>query len=180
MVSNISLLKGKTTRFAPSVTGYLHLGHLYHLLILEKLYRDAGVKVITRLEDHDTLRRRPEYERVILELLDWFGFEFYKDAPDVVRQSDRDAIYEEFLTKFPSESVFKCECTGFRLKTLKQNEWYEYHYDGKCHNDKLDDRQKYGLRVLFEDRTMVANEFHSADIRQNPFRQIHSLSLIHI
>ncbi len=173
-MSDLSSLSGKTTRFAPSITGYLHLGHLYHLLILEKLYRDTGVKVLVRLEDHDTLRSRKDYEMVILDLLDWFGFEFFKDSPEPIKQSDRNDIYEEALAKISTSSVFKCTCTRSRLKNLSQNKWYEYHYDGNCLENPPVNPKEFGWRVLFDNRLMEASEFTSDKIIQNPFQQIHS------
>ena len=51
-----------TTRFAPSPTGRLHIGHAYSALIAYRHARDAGGKFILRIEDIDASRCRPEYE----------------------------------------------------------------------------------------------------------------------
>ena len=55
------------TRFAPSLTGYLHMGHVLHMLYVWGIARARGATVISRIEDHDLSRRRPEYEAAILE-----------------------------------------------------------------------------------------------------------------
>ncbi|MCX7931043.1 MAG: glutamate--tRNA ligase family protein, partial [Rhodovarius sp.] len=58
-----------TTRFAPSPTGYLHLGHAYAALFA----RARGSRFLLRLEDIDAGRCRPEYAEAILEDLAWLG-----------------------------------------------------------------------------------------------------------
>ena len=63
------------TRFAPSPTGYLHLGHVVNAIYVWGIARARGGRVLLRIEDHDRLRCRPEYEDALLEDLDWLGFE---------------------------------------------------------------------------------------------------------
>ena len=60
-----------TTRFAPSPTGYLHLGHAYAALFAAQ--HAAGGRFLLRLEDIDQTRCRPEYAAAILEDLAWLG-----------------------------------------------------------------------------------------------------------
>lgn len=62
------------TRFAPSPTGFLHLGHVVSALYVWNLARALGGKVNVRFEDHDTGRCRLSYEKQILEDLDFLGF----------------------------------------------------------------------------------------------------------
>jgi len=62
------------TRFAPSLTGYLHLGHVLHMLYVWGLAGSRGAQVLVRIEDHDTARARPEYEAAILSTMEWLGF----------------------------------------------------------------------------------------------------------
>ena len=66
------------TRFAPSPTGYLHLGHVANAVWTWGIARALGGRVLLRLEDHDRGRCRPEYEAALLEDLEWLGLE-----PDV-------------------------------------------------------------------------------------------------
>src|SRR5919107_283438 len=80
------------TRFAPSPTGYLHLGHVVNAVYVWGLARALNGRVLLRIEDHDRLRSRPGFERALLEDLAWLGFQ-----PDIgpLRQGDALAVYED-------------------------------------------------------------------------------------
>ena len=80
------------TRFAPSPTGYLHLGHAYSALVAARLAGDG--KFILRIEDIDPGRCRPEFEEALYEDLAWLGLEW--ETP-VRRQSDCMADYVDAL-----------------------------------------------------------------------------------
>src|SRR5438477_5089785 len=86
------LPRAPLTRFAPSPTGYLHLGHVVNAVYVWGLARALGGRVLLRIEDHDRLRCRPEFERALLEDLAWLGF--VADAGPI-RQSDDGAAYED-------------------------------------------------------------------------------------
>ena len=73
------------TRFAPSPTGYLHVGHAASALTGWRAARDSGGRFLLRVEDIDATRCRPEYETAIFEDLAWLGLEW--ETP-VRRQSD--------------------------------------------------------------------------------------------
>jgi glutamyl-Q tRNA(Asp) synthetase len=72
-------------RFAPSPNGYLHLGHAYSALLNQRMARDAGGRLLLRIEDIDLARCRPEYVQAIYEDLEWLGLEW--ETP-VRRQSE--------------------------------------------------------------------------------------------
>ena len=80
------------TRFAPAPTGYLHLGHVANAIWVWGMARQAGARVLLRIEDHDRVRCRPEYDAALLEDLAWLGFAA-DEGP--VRQSDDDAPYAD-------------------------------------------------------------------------------------
>lgn len=82
------------TRFAPSPTGYLHLGHAFSALTAHDAARANGGDFILRIEDIDATRCRPEYEAAIYEDLRWLGIDWLKP---VLRQSDHLAEYETVL-----------------------------------------------------------------------------------
>ena len=64
------------TRFAPSPSGYLHLGHAHSALFGWRAAREAGGRFLLRIEDVDLARCRPEFEAAILEDLAWLGLEW--------------------------------------------------------------------------------------------------------
>lgn len=84
------------TRFAPSPTGYLHLGHAFSALTVFDAARDAGGRFILRIEDIDQGRARPEFEAAIFEDLAWLGLAW--EEP-VRRQSDHMGEYADVLER---------------------------------------------------------------------------------
>ena len=82
------------TRFAPAPTGYLHLGHVANAIWVWGMAGRPGREVLLRIEDHDRVRCRPEFDAALLEDLAWLGFAA-DEGP--VRQSDDDAPYAAAL-----------------------------------------------------------------------------------
>jgi glutamyl-Q tRNA(Asp) synthetase len=98
-----------TTRFAPSPTGPLHLGHAYAALVAERAARATGGNFLVRIEDLDAGRARADYEAAIFEDLAWLGLA--PDAP-AMRQSARGAAYAAAIAKLEAaELVYPCFCT---------------------------------------------------------------------
>lgn len=94
------------TRFAPSPTGYLHLGHACSAFQVSQGARAANGRVLLRIEDIDQTRCRPEYETAILEDLTWLGLAW--DGP-VRRQSDHFADYEAILEQLRQRGlIYRC------------------------------------------------------------------------
>jgi glutamyl-Q tRNA(Asp) synthetase len=94
------------TRFAPSPTGYLHLGHALSALTAFDAARAANGRYILRIEDIDQGRARPEFESAITEDLAWLGIEW--ETP-VRRQSEHMADYEAALQSLIERNlVYRC------------------------------------------------------------------------
>lgn len=97
------------TRFAPSPTGFLHLGHAYAALFAFDQARKAAGRFILRIEDIDQGRCRQEFEDAIQEDLAWLGLSW--ETP-VRRQSDHMADYAAALEHLQAqELVYPCFCT---------------------------------------------------------------------
>ena len=97
------------TRFAPSPTGYLHLGHAYSALDAWRAARKAGGKFLLRIEDIDTTRCRPEFTDAIIEDLAWLGIDW---EDEVRKQSEHFAEYAAALDKLDgAELIYPCFCT---------------------------------------------------------------------
>jgi len=97
------------TRFAPSPTGYLHLGHVRSAWEGWHAAREAGGRFLLRIEDIDRARCRPEYDAAILEDLAWLGLDW--DGA-VRRQSQHFDDYRAALARLDEAGVlYPCFCT---------------------------------------------------------------------
>lgn len=97
------------TRFAPSPTGRLHLGHAWSAVLGHALARKAGGRWLLRIEDIDTTRCRPEFTAGVFADLDWLGL-----APDgePLLQTSRRAAHEAALQKLRTLGLaYPCFCT---------------------------------------------------------------------
>ena len=102
------------TRFAPSPTGYLHLGHAHSALTGWRAARRAGGRFLLRLEDIDQTRCRPEFAAAILEDLAWLGLDW--DGPVRV-QSEHFADYRAALDRLEAAALlYPCFCTRAAIK----------------------------------------------------------------
>ena len=97
------------TRFAPSPTGELHLGHAYSALLAHGTARDAGGRFILRIDDIDGSRSREEYVGASLADLAWLGIDWDGES---VRQSQRLGAYAAALDELSARDlVYPCFCT---------------------------------------------------------------------
>lgn len=94
------------TRFAPSPSGYLHLGHAFSAWTAWQAALDADGQFLLRIEDIDTTRCKPEFEQAIYDDLIWLGLDW--DLP-VRRQSDHFADYARLLDQLRELGViYRC------------------------------------------------------------------------
>ncbi len=97
------------TRFAPSPTGLLHLGHAYSALFAARQAEERGRRFLLRIEDIDRARCRPEFEAAIYEDLTWLGLEWPRP---VRRQSEHLDDYRAALARLDALGViYPCFCT---------------------------------------------------------------------
>ena len=100
---------GIVTRFAPSPTGYLHLGHAHSALIAWRAAREGGGRFLLRIEDIDRTRCRPEFTEALLEDLAWLGLDW--DGPVRVQSAHFDdyrAVLEGLSAR---RLLYPCFCT---------------------------------------------------------------------
>lgn len=118
------------TRLAPSPTGHLHLGHVLHVLYVTGIAAKVGAEIHFRLEDHDRIRCRPEFEASIIEDLGWLGVNI---PSDIWRQSDRHHIYQTHLEKLIKlDLVYACRCSRRDVQKVTGQEAGELNYPGTC------------------------------------------------
>ncbi len=133
------------TRFAPSPTGRLHLGHAHSALLGHRRAREAGGRFLLRIEDIDGTRCRPEFVDAIGEDLAWLGIDW---DGEVRRQSRHMADYLGGLDRLRAAGLlYPCFCTRAEIKAEIERSGAAPHgpdgplYPGTC-------------RVLGEDERM--------------------------
>ncbi|WP_298434936.1 glutamate--tRNA ligase [Geobacter sp.] len=130
-------------RFAPSPTGYLHVGGARTALFNWLLARKQGGKFVLRIEDTDVARSTRESVDAILQGMEWLGLD-WDEGP--FYQSERFPVYREFVEKLLAEGkAYKCFCTPEELEERREQAMREGRkpkYDGTCRNrtEELPDR----------------------------------------
>ena len=119
------------TRFAPSPTGRLHLGHAFSAVLGHERARRGGGKFLLRIEDLDVTRSRREFVAAIIEDLGWLGLEW--DEPVLV-QSQRAGAYANALERLQQQGlVYPCFCTRSDIAAaLQAPHGASAHYPGTC------------------------------------------------
>ena len=97
------------TRFAPSPTGPLHLGHAYSALLAHDMARAASGTFLLRIEDIDQVRSKPEWQDLIYDDLRWLGLKW---PEPVMLQSTRLPDYRSALARLDAAGLtYACHCT---------------------------------------------------------------------
>ncbi len=169
----------EVTRFAPSPTGWLHLGHAYAALFAHE--KAAGGRFLIRLEDIDGMRAKPEYEEAIFEDLAWLGLTWKRP---VRRQSDHFDDYRAALAKLEAQSVlYPCFCTRREIQEEISRAGNAPQgpdgplYPGTCRNRSVDERaeriaagEAYALRLdLAKAVTLVSKQLTWKDRDRGSF-----------
>ena len=105
--------KSVVGRFAPSPSGYLHMGNLLAMLLAWLDCRALGGELVFRMEDLDPARSKPEYIAALADDLRWLGLDWDRGWPDpAYAQSKRRALYEEAFRELQARDlVYPCWCS---------------------------------------------------------------------
>lgn len=149
------------TRFAPSPTGFLHVGGVRTALFSWLYAKKHGGDFILRIEDTDTERSTQDSVEAILQGMDWLGLDC-DEGP--IYQSERYARYQEVAALLLSQDkAYRCTCSKERLEALRAEQMenkQKPRYDGHCrHLNMQDDNTPHVIRfknplegcVSFED-----------------------------
>ena len=158
--------KQTVTRFAPSPTGYLHLGHAYSALFAAKKAKEENGRMLLRIEDIDAGRARPEFEAAIMEDLAWLGLTW--EEP-VRRQSEHLDDHRTALILLEDRRLlYPCFCTRKEIQAEIENSGIAPHaaptgpnmspdgpiYPGTCRGLSIEERRRkeaegrpYALRL---------------------------------
>jgi nondiscriminating glutamyl-tRNA synthetase len=143
-------------RFAPSPTGFLHVGNVRTALFNWFLAGKDGGTFILRIEDTDAERSELKYETQLMEDLRWLGLEWNEGIErggdhGPYRQTDRYSLYQKYAQQLlDDDKAFRCFCTEAELDAVRQEQLARQenaHYSGKCRHlsaDAIEALQKSG------------------------------------
>lgn len=141
--------RGHVTRFAPSPTGFLHLGHVYASMFAFEAARRTGGRFLLRLEDIDQQRCRPEFAQAIQDDLRWAGLRW---DGHVVRQSERQHLYLSALERLKQRGLaYPCFCSRKQIRHEVEEAGHAPHgpagevlYPGVCRH-LSDEERRYRI-----------------------------------
>jgi glutamyl-tRNA synthetase/glutamyl-Q tRNA(Asp) synthetase len=162
------------SRFAPSPTGYLHLGHVVNAIYVWGLAGTLGARVLLRIEDHDRIRSRDIFERAILDDLAWLGFVPDGGLQPVRRQSDNDDAYAAALLRLQAtHRVYVCTCSRKKIGAER--------YPGTCRHRRWMPGDiaphNAGIRVELDEHAEPFDDLALGRIVQVPAEQCGDLLL---
>ena len=164
------------TRFAPSPTGFLHLGNARTAIFSYLFAKHHGGQLVLRIEDTDRERSKKEFEEAIIEDLKWLGIE-WDEGP--YRQSERFEIYKKYVDILLEKGyAYRCFCTQEELEAEREKakkEGRPYRYSGKCRHLSKEEIEKnlkegkpYTIRFRVPDgREIVFNDLIKGEVRFN-------------
>ncbi len=164
------------TRFAPSPTGYLHIGHAYSASLAFQKAKESGGHFLLRIEDIDGTRCRPEYESALYEDLSWIGLEWEKP---VRRQSDHLEDYDAILERLHERGLlYPCFCTRKDIAAEIAKSNTAPHgpdgplYPGLCRHLSDEERQKrFSLGVPYALRLDMQKALKTVSMDKLVFRE---------
>ncbi|MDD3287531.1 MAG: tRNA glutamyl-Q(34) synthetase GluQRS [Alphaproteobacteria bacterium] len=135
------------SRFAPSPTGHLHLGHAFSALFAEKAARSAGGKFLLRIEDIDPVRCKPEFSDDLIEDLKWLGLKW---DGEIRKQSEHMDDYKNALSRLKELGVlYPCFCTRSEVAAEIASAGQAPHgadgplYPGVCRKLSVEQREEF-------------------------------------
>ena len=171
----------QTVRFAPTPSGYMHLGHAYSALIAWANARAEGSRFLLRIEDIDRSRCRPAFEQAIYQDLAWLGVDWRRP---VRRQSEHMADYAEALKALGEKGVlYPCFCTRSEVRAeIKNADAAPHgpdgpHYPGTCRslsraeqNRRIRAGKAHALRIDMAKATALAGPLTWTDRKRGEVR----------
>ncbi len=161
-------------RFAPSPTGYFHIGSARTALFNWLVAKKYGGKFIIRIEDTDVERSKPEFEKDIIDGLKWLGL-FWDEGLEMggeygpYRQSKNLDIYEKYLRQLlEAGQAYYCFCSEEELEAKRQDALSRgevFRYDGHCRNlssedvqKKIKNKESFVIRFKIPEKKFVFND----------------------
>lgn len=169
------------TRFAPSPTGYLHIGGARTALFNYLYAKAKGGSFIIRIEDTDQERSTKESEKIILEALEWLSIKADEGPKEggkygPYRQSERLEIYKKYTDYLLEKKLaYRCFCTNEELEAKQERSkklGIPNVYDGKCRNlsekeieEKIKNNIPFAIRFRVEPKEVVVDDIVQGKVK---------------
>jgi glutamyl-tRNA synthetase len=148
-MASLTLMSSPRLRFAPSPTGWLHVGSARAVLFNWLVARQSGGEMLLRIEDTDVERNQPELVDNILEILEWLGLRWDGEP---VHQSHRLELYTEAADKLLAAGrAYWCDCTAEQVQARAKERGGPPGYDGFCRDRGLEQGPGTALRFRTPD-----------------------------
>lgn len=180
---DLTNIKGKLdnkiiTRYAPSPTGHLHIGHVASAIYVWGLAQLLEAKVIIRIEDHDGDRSKKIYEDSILEDLEWLGFLSNNETVEITRQSDSSVLYNFYLNKLARKKlIYPCYCSRKVIQSKQLPQSKELYYDGTCRSNLFQNSRDCSVRLRTNHELQSFWDDSRGDVSQNVGHQCGDFTL---
>jgi len=167
-------MKPVVVRFAPSPSGFLHIGGARTALFNYLFAKKHNGKFLLRIEDSDQARSKSEYTEQIISSMRWLGLDYDGEA---IFQSQRTSLYKTYAEKLiQSGRAYRCFCSRERIEQEKSKD-QNWKYDRNCLkldseeiSAKLDQSEDYVIRlklpekdIEFQDHVKGHMKFQTAD-----------------
>lgn len=162
------------TRIAPTPSGFLHIGNAFNFLLAETLAKQIGAKILLRIDDIDTSRKRTAYVEDIFETINWLQINIDEGPSSIMEfeqqwsQQKRHELYIAALNKLKNKQMlFTCECSRSKLKNLEA-------YPNFCLKKQLPFEQPQSAWRIKMNSQQIVNfsdklkGFQNIDIAQQP------------
>ena len=171
-------------RFAPSPSGYMHLGNLLAMLLAWLDCRALGGEMVFRMEDLDPARSKRVYAEAMADDLRWLGLDWDRGWPDPdYAQSKRGAVYDTYFQQLKDRDlVYPCWCTrSERLAAASAPHPGEKEHDSGCRCARLSRDERAALlrggkppawKLRSPDEAITVNDGHYGELTQNPAREL--------
>ena len=170
-------------RFAPSPSGYMHMGNLLAMLLAWLDIRAHGGRMIFRMEDLDPARSKAEYVQALADDLHWLGLDWDEGFPDSAYcQSNRSGVYADaFRTLERQGLVYPCWCTRAQRLAASAPHPGENHRDAGCRCARLTASERLALeatgrrpawKIRVPGETVTVTDEHFGPVTQNLARDV--------
>lgn len=159
------------TRFAPTPSGFLHIGNAYNFILTWILARQEDGQILLRIDDIDSTRTKDEYIEDIFQSIEWLGLDydngpfsvddFHKNWSQKLRNHRYDAAFNSLKQH---DDLFACQCSRKQILKTSPNGIYT----GECRNAQISfEEPEAAIRIKTYDTPIIIEDLFIGDLALN-------------